>query len=211
VIIGSVLLSFLVSTALAQEAALPFQDVPSDAWYAPALEKLLLKGWIQSGETFRGTDPANRAEFIKLLVDASGGFLLEHPEESSFDDIALDAWFRPYFEEAALEGWVRGEGNCFGRNPCNARPNDSITRAEAAALIVRTFGFETRGEAREFPDVNVNAWYAAEIEAAADNCVIAGDDATGNVRPADPVNRAEMAAMVVRADAAERECPEAAN
>jgi len=182
-------------------AVAAYSDVPSGAWYEAAVDAFTDAGYLDANQTrFRGGDNANRAEFIKLVVELNGGILSTAPAVPSFDDVKPGFWYYGYMEEAAKEGWVKGDNNCYGGHPCYARPAANINRAEAAALIVRAFGLEATGDASSFVDVPAGQWYTSAIMTAADHCVVQGDDATGRARPADNMNRAEMVAMLHRVD-----------
>lgn len=178
-----------------------YSDVAAGVWYEDAVDAFTDAGYLDASQTrFRGGDNANRAEFIKLVVELNGGILSTPPAVPSFDDVKPGAWYYGYMEEAAKEGWVKGDGNCYGSHPCYARPSANINRAEAAALIVRAFGLEWTGDAGTFVDVPAGQWYSDAVATAADHCVLQGDDATGRARPADFMNRAEMVVMLHRVD-----------
>lgn len=181
-------------------SAAMFTDVPEGAWYGDAVTEFTDSGYLFTDtELFRGDDEATRAEFLKLIVELNGG-ILSTPDELHFSDVEKGAWYYGYFEEAGLEGWVRGDGDCYGTTPCYARPDAGISRAEAASLIVRAFALMPTGQAQQFVDNEEGEWYADAIQTAADHCVLAGDDETGNVRPGDNMNRAEMVVMLQRVD-----------
>ena len=185
-----------VATAVAA-----YSDVPAGVWYEDAVTAFTDAGYLDSTQTkFRGTDNANRAEFVKLVVELNGGVINSTPSTPSFDDVATGAWYYKYFEEAGKEGWVRGDGSCYGKHPCYARPAANINRAEAAAIIVRAFGLQSAGAAPQFTDNPSGQWYTSDIQSAADHCVLQGDDSTGRVRPNDNMNRAEMVVMLHRVD-----------
>jgi hypothetical protein len=185
-----------VATAMAA-----YSDVAAGVWYEGAVNAFVDAGYLDSTQTkFRAGDNANRAEFVKLVVELNGGVINTAPAVPSFDDVATGAWYYKYFEEAGTEGWVRGDGSCFGKHPCYARPAANINRAEAAAIIVRAFGLEAAGSAPQFVDNPSGKWFTADIQTAADHCVLQGDDSTGRVRPADNMNRAEMVVMLHRVD-----------
>lgn len=178
-----------------------YSDVPAGVWFGDAVDAFVDAGYLDSTQArFRGGDPANRAEFVKLVVELNGGILSTPPAVPSFNDVPTGAWYYGYFEEAGKEGWVRGDGNCYGSSPCYARPGANINRAEAAALIVRSFGLEWTGDAAQFVDNPAGQWYTDVIQTAADHCVLQGDDRTGRVRPGDNMNRAEMVVMLYRVD-----------
>lgn len=185
-----------VATAMAA-----YSDVPAGVWFEDAVNAFVDAGYLDSTQAkFRGGDNANRAEFVKLVVELNGGVINSTPATPSFDDVATGAWYYKYFEEAGKEGWVRGDGSCYGKHPCYARPSANINRAEAAAIIVRAFGLESSGSAPQFVDNASGQWYTSDIQTAADHCVLQGDDSTARVRPADNMNRAEMVVMLHRVD-----------
>ena len=178
-----------------------YSDVPAGVWYEEAVEEFVDAGYLDANQPrFRGGETANRAEFVKLVVELNGGILSTPPAVPSFDDVATSAWYYGYMEEAAKEGWVKGDKNCYGSHPCMARPGANINRAEAAALIVRAFGLEATGDAPQFVDNPSGQWYTEDIQTAADSCVLQGDDSTARVRPGDNMNRAEMVVMLHRVD-----------
>lgn len=178
-----------------------YNDVPAGVWYGNSVDAFVNAGYLDSTQArFRAGDPANRAEFVKLVVELNGGILSTPPAVASFNDASTGAWYYGYFEEAGKEGWLRGDGDCYGSNPCYARPGANINRAEAAALIVRAFGLAPTGDAPQFVDNPSGQWYTNVIQTSADHCVLQGDDATGRVRPGDNMNRAEMVVMLYRVD-----------
>lgn len=178
-----------------------YSDVPEGVWYDEAVSSFLDAGYLDASQPrFRGSDNANRAEFTKLVVELNGGVLSTPPASPSFTDVKPGTWYYSYMEEAGKEGWVKGDKDCYGSQPCYARPGANINRAEAAAIIIRAFGIEATGDAPTFVDVPAGQWYSDIIQAAADHCILQGDDNTGRVRPGDNMNRAEMVTMLHRVD-----------
>ncbi len=93
--------------------------------------------------TFRSDAEINRAEAVKILIGAVG-FSNEDGSGSTatiFTDVQSTDWFAPYVNIASSREIVKGyeADNTF-------RPQNSITRAEAAAIIERTI--------RQNPTVN---------------------------------------------------------
>jgi hypothetical protein len=192
-----------VAISLTQVSAVlaAYSDVSRGVWYEEAVNAFVDAGYLDASQArFRGGDPANRAEFVKLVVELNGGVLSTPPAVASFDDARPGTWYYNYFEEAGKEGWVRGDKDCYGSHPCYARPSANINRAEAAALIVRAFGLDGTGDAPRFVDNPTGQWYTDVIQAAADHCVLQGDSGTTRVRPGDNMNRAEMVVMLYRVD-----------
>src|SRR5690606_16979135 len=77
-------------------------------------------------------------------------------------------------------------------------PERDITRAEFAALIVRSLGLSPIAGASSFSDVQADDWFAAEVNAAAKAGIVDGYP-DGTFLPNNKINREELAAMVVRA------------
>jgi hypothetical protein len=43
------------------------------------------------------------------------------------------------------QGWMIGYGDCYGTRPCFTKPLAIASRAEAAAMVVRTYGLPALG------------------------------------------------------------------
>ncbi len=86
----------------------------------------------------------------------------------------------------------------FGTSDTTFEPNRHVTRAEFAALLVRSLGIEPQTGRTSYTDVVAGSWYEAEVKAAATAGLIYGypDD---TFRPNSVISRQELAAMVVRA------------
>lgn len=82
--------------------------------------------------TFRADAPVNRAEALKILSLAAGLMKLEGTTVPTFSDVSPDDWFEPYVSAAASRDIVSGYGDG------TFRPENAITRAEAAKIIYLT-------------------------------------------------------------------------
>lgn len=111
----------------------------------------------------------------------------------SFSDIAsVKDWAGRQITVAAAKGIIdgRAEGQYV--------PNDSVTRAEFAKLIVKAFGLENESATESFTDVAANAWYQPYVAAAAEAGLIEGR-ADGIFAPDATITRAELATIASRA------------
>lgn len=202
------LVIFFFSLSLAYAQPPSFPDIPLEAWYREEVESFLAQGYLDGSQPkFRGSERATRAEFVKLIVELSGGILDDPPEIPSFDDVAANDWFFPYFEEGVREKWVKGDQDCLGNAAtegravsCVVRPHAPILRAEAAVLLSRAFGMKPLSRAPGFSDNPPGSWFSDHVQAAADHCILRGDDNTRSVRPEAYLNRAEMVVMLSRVD-----------
>lgn len=77
-------------------------------------------------------------------------------------------------------------------------PERNITRAEFAALVVRALGLDQNTGASSFKDVSSTDWYSSVVATAVKAKIIDGYE-DNTFRPNQPINREELAAMVVRA------------
>ncbi len=77
-------------------------------------------------------------------------------------------------------------------------PDDAITRAEFAALIVRALGLSQDQAGAKFIDVQAGDWYAGSVGAAAKAGIIRGYE-DGSFRPNERISREQMAVLVSKA------------
>ena len=106
-----------------------------------------------------------------------------------FTDIA-GTNLKVYIEQAAAAGVVSGyKDGTF-------KPNQNLTRSQAASIIVRALNLKTDKEA-PFGDIaNFSKQTKAEINAAYKYGIVLGSD--GNFKPNASVTRAELALMLER-------------
>jgi len=109
----------------------------------------------------------------------------------SFDDIS-GHWAKADVELLASKLIVDGTSDT------TFEADRGITRAEFAALVVRSLGLTPDSTSSAFSDVKSNAWYAGVVAAAAKAGIINGYE-DGTFRPNNQISREELAAMVVRA------------
>ena len=149
-----------------QENAFP--DVELDNWFNNAISTLASAGLLQGYPDgyFRPNQIITRAEFSALVVRIMGyGHNLNFPNIAFTDTVGH--WAEGYINVAYILGWIQGyEGGTF-------KPDQPITRAEAAALVNRALG-----RLPQFPDDllpgmiiwpdnrNTKAWYYLYIQEA---------------------------------------------
>jgi len=100
-------------------------------------------------------------------------------------------WAELYIQQAATMGIFSGYSDG------TFKPNNNLTRAQAASMMVRALGLHT-DEAAPFSDIaNYDDATKAEIAAAYKYGIIKGNK--GSFNPADKVTRAQIALMIARA------------
>ncbi|NOU69046.1 exopolygalacturonate lyase [Paenibacillus sp. LMG 31461] len=108
----------------------------------------------------------------------------------TFDDVK-GHWAKNEIELLASKLVVKGTSDTtFG-------PNNYITRAEFAALLVRSLGLKEEGSTR-FTDVPANSWFAGTAGVSAKAGLIEGFE-DNTFRPNERITREQMAVMITRA------------
>ncbi|RJX37971.1 hypothetical protein D3P09_17980 [Paenibacillus pinisoli] len=113
--------------------------------------------------------------------------------EVSFAD-AQSHWSEPYVELAAAKGLVEGNGE--GRY----YPDQAVTRAQFAAMLVRALGRSTTVDSIDLPyqDVRADSWYFSAV-AEAKKLGLLGFAGNQQFQPGQALSREEMAGMLAAA------------
>ena len=85
----------------------------------------------------------------------------------TFSDMP-DNWSTKALTSAVNNGLINGANGLI-------RPNDSLTRAEMAAIITRAFGGETMADLSGFVDINEGDWFYAPMAKAVAMGAFTGD------------------------------------
>ncbi|WP_159884475.1 choice-of-anchor I family protein [Paenibacillus puerhi] len=157
-------------------------------------------------------------QFVPGSASTSNGqttFELKRPGNSiyailtskkSFADLS-GHWSRNDVEAMASKLIVKGVSDN------DYAPDQSVTRAEFTALVVRSLGLTAEGDASSFKDVASASWYAGSVGAAVRLGLVEGQD-TAVFAPDAKITRAEMAVLITRAmqfagDSSTSKAPEA--
>lgn len=111
----------------------------------------------------------------------------------SFSDIAsVQEWAGRQIAVAAAKGILEGRGDA------QFVPDDKVTRAEFAKMLVKTFMLEDATAEESFADVDDSDWYKPYVAAAVKAGLVEGREAD-KFAPNATITRAEMATMAARA------------
>ena len=130
----------------------------------------------------------NGKEAIMLRPGNSIYAVIEHSK--TFSDLN-GHWSRSDVELMANKFIIRGVSED------RFAPDQNITRAEFAALLVRALGL-TEQASDAYTDVSAKDWFSGAVGAAAEAGLVTGFP-DGSFRPHEKITREQMAAMVVRA------------
>lgn len=139
--------------------------------------------------TFHPNAEITRAEATTAIVRAIG-LDWQNSNNAEYPDISVH-WADGYISAATNQKIVNGyEDGSF-------RPDENITRAEFAKIIVKMLGAPLQNGSAEFTDI-AEHWAESYIAALAEKGIINGY-ADGTFRPDAPITRAETVAIINRA------------
>ncbi|MDG0809648.1 S-layer homology domain-containing protein [Cohnella rhizosphaerae] len=187
--------------ALVRSTTIDFADL-SGHWAREAIddmaERLIVNGYANGN--FRPNAAVSRAEFAAMLIRALG--LPQTGEAmSAFTDVKAEAWYGGAVGQAAAYSLL------YGGSDGRFRPDESITREEAFAVVMRAAklaGIQgvTASEDAErillaFADgAAIHAWAREDVAGAVQAGLIQGSG--GRLAPGGAVTRAETAVMLRR-------------
>ena len=141
--------------------------------------------------TFKPDNKVSRAEFIKMLVETFG---LTAVGPFVYNDVKETDWFYPYIGKAAAQGFLIPGSNYLD-------PNGQLTRAEAAAMLVRYLDLpaDMTVATNYYPDYNtISSIYRTYVLQATAAGLFKGYE-DGAFRPNNTLTRAEAMTILYRA------------
>ena len=172
--------------------ALPFVDVPADAYYYDAVDWAVSNG-ITNGTSdtmFSPNNACTRAQMVTFLWRSAGS---PEPSGSSnpFTDVAASA----YYYDAVL--WAVEQGITNGTTATTFSPNATVTRGQTVTFLWR-FAGAPAVSGTSFADVAESAYYATAVAWAASEGITSGTTAT-TFSPNNPCTRAQIVTFLYRA------------
>ena len=187
---------FFLAAALAlfplsavQGAGSTFPDV--EGHWAEAETMYLENAGVVSGlpdGTFGVNETITRAQAATLIANEQG--LTGEP--APYPDVSPGHWANEYIGAITAAGVMSGfpDGNFY--------PDEVLTRAEAATILVNAYQFSGTTQSPTFSDVAGDHWAFAAIETLVANYIAAGYP-DGTFKPQANVTRGEFAVFVARA------------
>lgn len=191
---------FALFTARADETKnSPFPDLAPSHPYFKEILSLYGRRVVQGYEdgSFKPDATISRAEFVKIALGVTNCVGCTNPSESMrsrysfrapFPDTKLPAWYYFCIAIAKELGMITGYGDGL------FRPDREISRAEAAAILIRQSHLPvTPSPDQAFLDVIDTAWYRDYVYTAVQIGLIKNN--SGFVFPDQPITRGEFAFM----------------
>ncbi|MBB6445151.1 S-layer homology domain-containing protein [Bacillus benzoevorans] len=129
---------------------------------------------------------------LAVILFSASLFPLAAEAKTNFKDVTQDFWAKEDIDFLAENKII------FGYNNGNFGVGDNIRRSDAAMMIVRALGIETKNRPNpKFKDVNSKSYGYDVIAAVTDEKIFFGNN--GEFKPNSTLTRAEMAAILTRA------------
>lgn len=179
----------VILSAVGYAAASGVTDIEKH-WAKEYIEYGIEKGYISGypDNTFRPNNTVTRAEFSKMLNNA---VKITGTASNSFSDVKKTEWYATEVDKAMYAAYIGGyEDGTF-------RPNNSITRQEAAVIFSRIMTpTASKVDLNTFKDErNVGDWAKEAVAAIVGKGYMKGDQ-NGNLLPTGNLTRAEAAKLI---------------
>ncbi|NOU97357.1 hypothetical protein GC093_29615 [Paenibacillus sp. LMG 31456] len=170
-----------------------FKDVGEEHWATKEIEllteKKLINGYADG--TFRTENPISRAESVAVLVRMLGLKAGKVMGSLPFRDVSLSHWSRDdimiAYQNGLLSGYADG----------SFRPENNITRAEAAVLFSKAFKLRDGVAAQSFKDAAPSYWAYDLVNKLVVNELIEGTS-LNTFEPEKAITRAEFSVVLAR-------------
>ncbi|MFR6436800.1 MAG: S-layer homology domain-containing protein [Peptoniphilaceae bacterium] len=130
----------------------------ADGWYNAVINAVVKAGYMKGypDGSFKPDKPISRAEFATMLSH----FMSAKTASNPFTDTNGN-WAKEAIDKAYAQGIIKGyEDNTF-------RPAADVSRAEAVAMVNRTFNIKKAGDVKNpFTDISPSHWAYEDILAA---------------------------------------------
>ncbi len=175
-------------TAISERMRLSMQ-VPSESVKRP--ETLIAFRYDESLQDWTPVGGFYNAETgqLEFTTDETGFFTTMNVEKT-FADTAQASWAEEAINTLASRYVISGYGDG------DFNPNGTVTRAEFAAILCKAVELRDMNTDLSFTDVN-GEWYEDTLKTAVTNGLMSGYN--GQIRPNDPINREQMAVMIMNA------------
>lgn len=185
--VKKLLCAALTAAMLTGAASAAFADVPGH-WAEKSIDRWSSYGVVVGGGdgNFNPNQYITRAQMATILCAVCGW---EDAAENSFSDVKGDEWFASYILKANAAGAMSGYDGMV-------RPNDTITRQEAAVMMYKALFMNPAESDKVFVDQDkIASWAAVQVASMAANGYITGRP-DGGFDPTGPITRAETVTIL---------------
>ncbi len=195
-LVAMAMLFCIIPSAFA--SALPFTDVPSDAWYASYVDYAYSHKFMSgtSDTTFAPNTTMTRGMLVTVLHSVAGK--PQHSGNNPFSDVG-DSWYR----NAVI--WCYENKIVAGTSATTFSPNSTVTRDQMVAIMFKyaaACGLDTtaRADISSYSDYgNIESYAKDAFSWSVANNIISGTSKT-TLSPKDGGTRAQYAVILQRFD-----------
>ena len=172
-----------------------FDDLSESAWYYPSVREMVSYALMNgtSKTTFSPDKSLTRSMLVTILWRMEG-----EPQvmPSGFRDVVSGKWYTDAVD------WGLDAGIITGYPDATFRPDDAITREQAAVILYRYAPVmgrdnEKRSDLGKFSDASKISAYARDAVSWARACGILSGYPDGTLRPQEKASRAQIAKMII--------------
>ena len=174
-----------------QQDKIIFSDI-KDHWAKSQIENFADKGYIggYDDNTFKPNNNITRAEFVKTVNKYFG---YTESGEENFTDVNENAWYYKDICIGIRAGYINGyQDGTF-------RPNEPISRQEAASIVRTITGLTGEGTLKFVDHEKIGSWALKSVYALAENNIMGGYE-DNTFRPQNKITRAEAVATLSRVE-----------
>ncbi|WP_442596771.1 S-layer homology domain-containing protein [Neobacillus sp. D3-1R] len=191
------LISLFTSQANADSVSIEFSDVPKDKPYASAVYELAERniiGGYKDG-TFKPGAFITRGQAAAIITKLLN-LDTKNVKDPEFKDVSPKLWSYKAIAVVAEKGIFRGYGDGrFG-------PNDKITRAQMASILIKAFGFHYYSYSygvTPFKDIEKLASHQDSVYTLYKLGITSGTSPT-TFSPNNPITRAQAAVLITKTE-----------
>ena len=157
----------------------------------------LARALTKNGHTI--TVASAGGEYAKMLVNISGVEIVSNTV-SPYVDVPADQWYFKYINSAPfITGYIDGEILYFSPEEAAAREDVAVAMVKVLGIDVSKYNDADAYLRERFSDwEDISSHNRKSIAASVDRGLITGDQ-SGTFRPADPIIRSEVVAVLYRA------------
>lgn len=168
-----------------------FTDVPRTHPHYTAISYLAQKGVIggYDDKTFKPDSPINRAEVLKVIINASN-LKTDEPFSEVFSDVTSNDWFAPFVMKGKALGFVSGDGTDGHFSPAR-----QVNLAEFLKMLLAANKIDPSSAPSLVSNLPSDGWYTSYVNYAVNAGVVALSQ-DGTVDVGQPLDRADIMNMM---------------
>ena len=198
----SVSLAMVLSlfTGFTSVQAQAYSDVGEGHWAYEWVEYMNEHGYIHGypDGAYRPGQNITRAEYVTIL-----NYIFESTgtTNKNYIDVLEGDWYYGQVHAAVDAGYLSGYDDATDEHDGTMKPNNFITREEAAVVAARAYDMALNNDVSKFSDADdISFWAVPYVGALLGDAVLLGDTDTNAYRPKDFMLRAEVASMLAHAE-----------